>query len=243
MNRTKNLSDAYRKDTGGNLYKLLQLVNLLQNDTKIDLNAIDSSRDIHEATGKTLDRYGELVGESRNGATNEQYRTKILAKIARCRAESDCNSIITAIAHLFTTDAANLSIIEDDMKADVIGLEIEMLQNSGYKSLEIESMIAELIPIGVELLPPKYAGTLKIIDWSFFHRPNDDAFNELVDNYPVLFFAWEQGQRDYATGKATGLSGHGEVPESFKELWGIINYQTSGDYVGGTLGMLTGEDE
>lgn len=243
MNRTKNLSDAYRKDTGGNLYKLLQLVNLLQNDTKIDLNAIDSSRDIHEATGKTLDGYGLLIGESRNGATDEQYRTKILSKIARYRTDSDCNSIITAIAQLFTTDAANLSIIEDDMKADVIGLTIEMLEKSGYKSREIKSVLSELMPVGVELIPPKYAGTLKLLSDEEIQK-----YTLFKERYPVLFPAWQANFYVNFGGNDAGiythdigLSGYGEVPEEWKG-W-LSTYWYSGTFEGGTLGMLTGEDE
>lgn len=243
MNNAKRLPDAYAKNTDSNIYKLLQLVNLLYNDLQIDLKCIDKSRDIQQATGKTLDRYGEMISVTRGGATDEQYRTKILSQIARYVTESDCNSVISAIAHIFDVAEAEMSIIEGDMKVEILGLTMEMLEKSGYKSREIEAMIRGLIPIGVEMSPPKYAGTLKVIESRFFHRPSDDAFNELVDKYPILFFAWEQGQQDYAAGKTTGLSGHGEVPESFKKLWGIINYHTSGDYAGGTLGMLSGGDE
>lgn len=244
MNNAKRLPDAYAKNTDSNIYRLLQLVNLLYNDLKIDLKSIDETRDIQQATGKTLDKYGEMVNVSRGGATDEQYRTKILSQIARYVTESDCNSVISAIAHIFDAAETDISIIEDDMKVEILGLTIETLEKSGYKSREIEAMIRGIIPIGVEMSPPKYAGTLEIIDYISFRRPSDEAFNELADNYPVLFFAWQRGQSAYAgSGNDTGLSGHGEVPESFKSLWGIVNYQASGDYAGGSLGMLTGEDE
>lgn len=239
MNNAKRLPDAYAKNTDSNIYKLLQLVNLLYNDLKIDLTCIDKSRDIHEATGKTLDRYGEMINVSRGGATDEQYRTKILSQIARYVTESDCNSVISAIAIIFDVPVTDISIIEEDMKVEILGLTMEMLEKSGYKSREIEAMIRGLIPIGVEMSPPKYAGTLEVMgNKSYFGFPS---------GYPVLMPAWADGQKSYTNGKDSGLSGHGEVPESFmiieSGLFGWDKYRLSGDYEGGTLGMLSGEDE
>lgn len=231
MNNAKRLPDAYAKNTDSNIYKLLQLVNLLYNDLKIDLKCIDKSRDIHEATGKTLDRYGEMISVSRGGATDEQYRTKILSQIARYVTESDCNSVISAIAHIFDVPVTDISIIEDDMKVEILGLTMEMLEKSGYKSREIEAMIRGLIPIGVEMSPPKYAGTLRIVT-------EKDTVSPGYGNYPVLFPARFFGDTQFDSG--TGLSGYGEIPDAWAEY---AMFFKDGYYEGGTLGMLSGEDE
>lgn len=232
MNNAKKLPDAYAKNTDSNIYKLLQLVNLLYNDLQIDLKCIDKSRDIHEATGKTLDRYGEMISVTRGGATDEQYRTKILSQIARYVTESDCNSVISAIAHIFDVPVTNISIIEEDMKVDILGLTMEMLEKSGYKSREIEAMIRGLIPIGVEMSPPKYAGTLKIV------TEKDTVSANFIERYPVLFPARYYG--DARTDSGTGLSGYGEIPDDWAEF---AMFFENGIYEGGTLGILSGEDE
>lgn len=226
MNNTKKMPDAYAKHTESNLYKLLQVVNLLQNDAKVDLKCIDKSRDIYKSSGKTLDRYGEMVGELRSGATDEQYRTKILSKIARSISGSDCNSVISAVAQIFGVDASDISLSEGDMSVAINGLTIEMLENSGYKSREIEKMISGLIPAGVELSHQKYKGTLLI---------NDETSSS--SDYPTLYVAWSRGMSAYvANGTDIGLSGYGEVP------WDSTGTM-SGTYQGGTLGILSGEDE
>lgn len=236
MNNTKRLPDAYAKNTDSNIYRLLQLVNLLYNDLQIDLKCIDKSRDIHEATGKTLDRYGEMINVSRGGATDEQYRTKILSQIARYVTESDCNSVISAIAHIFDVPVTDISIVEENMKVDILGLTMEMLEKSGYKSREIETMIRGLIPIGVELSPPKYAGTLKILSDEEIERMDIS----LRVDYPVLYPAWIHGNMfgDYDR----GLSGDYDLPEDWVYM-SIVFGLIPETFKGGTLGMLSGEDE
>lgn len=241
MNNAKRLPDAYAKNTDSNIYKLLQLVNLLYNDLNIDLKCIDKSRDIHEATGKTLDRYGEMINVSRGGATDEQYRTKILSQIARYVTESDCNSVISAIAHIFDVAETEMSIIEGDMKVEILGLTMEMLEKIGYKSREIEAMIRGLIPIGVEMSPPKYAGTLKILSDEEIEA-NRSYANSFSSQYPVLHAAWVANFYNLGVNTYdTGLSGYGKVPEKWKG-WGAW-YWYSGTFEGGTLGILSGEDE
>lgn len=232
MNNTKRLPDAYAKNTDSNIYKLLQLVNLLHNDLKIDLQSIDESRDIQNATGRTLDKYGEMINVSRGGATDEQYRTKILSQIARYVTESDCNSVISAIAHIFDVPVTDISIVEGNMTVDIFGLTMEMLEKSGYKSREIEAMIRGLIPIGVEMSPPKYAGTLKILSDEEIDRMDVS----LRVSYPVLYPAWVHGHIYHGV-YDRGLSGDYDVPEE----WTFLLSQTT--FEGGTLGILSGEDE
>lgn len=231
MNNAKKLPDAYAKNTDSNIYKLLQLVNLLHNDLRIDLQSIDESRDIQNATGRTLDKYGEMISVSRGGATDEQYRTKILSQIARYVTESDCNSVISAIAHIFDVPVTDISIIEGDMNVEILGLTMEMLEKSGYKSREIEAMIRGVIPIGVEMSSPKYAGTLMIMEEG---KTVGDTF---VQNYPVLGPALWYGS--LAQNIGTGLSGERDIPES----WISVGVDPTGTFEGGTLGILSGEDE
>lgn len=241
MNNTKKMPDAYAKNTESNLYKLLQLVNLLQNDARIDLKCIDKSRDIYNSSGKTLDKYGEMVGEPRNGVTDEQYRTKILSRIARLITGSDYYSVKSAIAMIFGVDSSDISLSEGDMSVTVNGLTIEMLENSGYKSREIEKMISGLIPAGVELVSTKYAGTMKLLS-----DEEIEKYSYMSDNNPVLVAAWAAnftGLGKNLVALDVGLSGYGEIPDEWKKKsWGLF-FPANGTFNGGTLGMLSGEDE
>ena len=235
MNNTKRLPDAYAKNIDSNLYRLLQIANLLFTDTKCDLISISESRDLYNVSGKTLDYYGEMLGESRNGLTDEQYRTKILNRIGRYISGSDCNSFINSVSQMLGIEQSDISVSEGKMSVTINGLTMQILDNSGYKSHEIEEMIKGLMPVGVEINRPMYSGTLLILN------ENDKTGFSPENNYPVLFPAWYRGQQELWNYRDVGLSGNGKVPDSWAATaWGT---KSEGTYEGGTLGILSGEDE
>lgn len=228
QNNAVRLPDAYYKQIGGNLYTLFSLAYEIALETQTDFSDISDSRNIDNAYGKTLDNYGATFGVSRGGDTDTQYRTKIKNKIASLTVGSDCNSVINAIATMFGGDPAKIRIAEANVAVAVYGLTMDMLENSGYTSSEIVQAIKNLLPIGVGLIRPYFAGTLLIFDKT---TPGDT-------NYPQLYSAWLYGQEAYANGEEVGLSGDGTVPSSFLDY---ADYSASGTYEGGTLGILSGE--
>ena len=231
MNQTKKLPDAYRKDTDSNNYKLMQLCNLLNTDFSADVRSIFHSRDIHNATGKTLDKYGEMIGQSRNGATDEQYRFLILYKISRLKAESDCNSVILSLSQMFNAEHGVISISEYSSGVQINGITIEMAESTGFTMTEIENMVSDLLPIGVSGGRTVFSGTL-LVNSKYKLTGNIEAINK----YPVLYSAWYYSQFEYINnGKDVGLSGYGEVPEIFNADYG---FPTSGTYAGGTLSAM-----
>ena len=88
MNESRKLPDAYAKEKCSNLYKVMQLDDLLYADSKGALKSIDRSRDLQQAYGETLDKYGEMFGVERKGASDEQLRIKLLNKIAVNHSEA-----------------------------------------------------------------------------------------------------------------------------------------------------------
>lgn len=243
MNQTKKMPDAYNKSIDSNLYKLLQLVNLVQEDFRADMLSIAETNDLNKAYGYTLDLYGDLLKVSRSGATDEQYRIKILNQIAVNTANTDCNSIINTITQMFGVENGNISIVEGDLQIYIKGLTIEMLKNSGYTSKEITNMLKKLSPIGVALSEPVYAGTLVVDSDEIYPAP------PVASGYPVLYQAWKNGQikqgadGSYTVSYDTGLSGYCEVPETWRDsLPDAIKEQviTTGDFEGGTLGLISG---
>lgn len=298
MNRAKDLSDAYAKSIDSNNYKLLQLLNLLCLDFHCDLLKIFDSRDLNYAVGKTLDRYGEMLGIARGNATDDQYRINIIGKIGRLTTDGSCNDTINRIADVIGEDPTKISIVENEMSVEIRGLSMKALEDSGYSSEEVTAIIKELIPICVALEKTKYAGTLLVMgdvqyypegnpDYSVSYDANgnyqvyffpwnptgDEGYTEKVarshydKNYPTLQHAWYLGKQCYETGKRktddstqydVGLSGHGEIPAGsiwqnkmydddgnlLPDMeWSYVLYNNvEGDFNGGTLGILSGEE-
>lgn len=233
MNEVKKLPDAYVKVKGSNLYNVMQLDNMLYTDAKGVLESIDHSRDLSKAYGKTLDRYAEMLGIERKSANDEQLKVKILNKIAINHSGSDCNSLISAVALMLNIDASEIKITEGNTEVVVSGLTTEMLEQSGYKSSEITSMIQNLITAGVELAKPVYAGNLLIID-------TQPPKNGSTNRYRTLLQAWVESQAELKNyGKDIGLSGYGEIPSN----WATGLFPYKGEFHGGTLAIISGDDE
>lgn len=230
MNESRKLPDAYAKEKCSNLYKVMQLDDLLYADSKGALKSIDRSRDLQQAYGETLDKYGEMFGVERKGASDEQLRIKLLNKIAVNHSQSDCNSLISAIAGMLSIDVSEIKITEGDTEVVISGLTIKKLEESGYKSSEITSMIQDIITAGVELAKPVYAGSLLIVDT----KPGGTS------RYRTLLKAWIESQamlKNY--GQDVGLSGYGEVPSS----WTTGFFPYKGEFQGGSLAIISGDDE
>lgn len=293
-NGAKYLPDSFKKSTDSTNYKLLQLLHLAELDAKADFNSIIEYRNIKNAYGKTLDRYGEMVGISRNGATDEQYRLKIRGKLARMASDGTCNKIISLTADMVGVEPESISIKENDMSIAIKGITLDALENTGCKSAEITSAIAETLPAGVSLEPPVYAGTLGIMgkvetyedgtqkytvsydengNYQYFlynHNPTTPEFikrmasSQYDEHYPTLAHAWYLGMMSILTGRhnegATydskkhdiGLSGKGEVPirhsmyddngDLLPSMKPVVLID-SGTFDGGTLSLISGEDD
>ena len=245
MNNTKKLPDAYVKNTDSNLYKLLQLANLIDNDTKSDYKAIDKSRDLSNASGKTLDYYANMFNVSRNGNPDEKLRIQIANQIGRNVVGSDCNSVIFAIAQMLGVETSEIKLRESGLTVTISGLTIEMLENSGFSAAEIDAMIKALITVGVSLDRALYAGTLLLNSGKTTYI-NGLKDTTLYTKYPYLLHAWYYGQRSLLVyEKDVGLSGLGTVPDAFndsddpKDISGLKQMRTTGTYSGGTLGLLS----
>lgn len=231
QNEAKKLPDAYAKDINSNNYKILQLLYLLNADTRADLQSIEHASDIANASGKTLDKFGEMYGQARNGANDEQYRFLIMYKISKMTTKSDCNSIINSLETLFNTDGG-IKITEGNLTAKVEGISIETIENTGFTNEQIKEMISDLMPVGVSLSGTTFAGTLLISD----NHLTIALHPELLEKYPVLYPVFVESQAKYERyGKDIGLSGYGEVPELFA---GAEKYKTKGTYSGGTLSLI-----
>lgn len=229
MNNARKLPDAYNKTVGSNLYNLLQLLNLLDIDLKSDLKRILQSRNIENATGATLDAYGEMVGVKRNCASDENYRTRIIARISTLTVDSDINSVLSAIARTFNMDVSDIKIIDGDSAVTIQGITTDLV--TSCSSNEVAEILKSFMPAGVTLNPFNYGGTLILTE-------NKIELGFHSDDYPYLYMAWQEGKYasiSYNYGMEICLSGHGEVP------FGFGGSTESGDFEGGKLAYRSNE--
>ena len=97
MSDVSRLPDCYRKDSESNNYKLLELGRMATAELRDDIQAVLDCLDLNQAAGKTLELYGDMMGQRRGLLNDEQYRYMILSQIGRNVVQGDYNSIMRAL--------------------------------------------------------------------------------------------------------------------------------------------------
>jgi len=167
------LPDAYRKTEDSNNNKLLSLQEYAVKALIDDLSDIQGSLNLDTATGKTLDLYGEMVGQKRGALTDEQYRLLIKAKISASAVGSDLNSIINAMCLLFNAEPSDVSISETDnvCEVEIVKLPLAVLLEAGFTSTQAVEIVKTLIPICISVVANNFEGTFE------FSATADEASN------------------------------------------------------------------
>lgn len=162
-NHVKNLPDAYCKDAKSNNNKILSLEKGTSDKLREAVAAIDNSLDLDQAYGKTLDLYGEMLGQQRGKATDAQYRILIKSRIIRNLAGGDYNSVVEAIAMTLHCEPATINLVELDepCKVQIGDLPFDILNNLALDINTIIKIIKELIPAGVWLESAGFSGTFE----------------------------------------------------------------------------------
>lgn len=169
----KNLPDIYKKSETSNNYKILNIVQGSAAELKEDTEKVYNSLDIEQATGKTLDLYGQMLGQARGFATDQQYRVMIKARIMRNIMNGDYNSLMKAACMMFNCDSSEFYIEESEKPAtiDVITLPYRVLNYIGLSVDQTIELIKVLMPVGVEVGSVSLAGT-------FEFGSTDDEYDE-----------------------------------------------------------------
>lgn len=162
-NLARNLPDACRKDASSNNARLLEIEKGEMDALRAELKAVHDSLDINRAAGATLDLYGDMIGQARGAATDEQYRTLIRAKILRNLAGSDYNSVVYAIASaLDGATAADIVLTEETPGVvNVNALPYSALAGSNIDLPTALAIIRRLMPAGVRLENVGFSGTFE----------------------------------------------------------------------------------
>lgn len=172
-NLVKNLPDAYRKTPDSNNAKILEIEHDAMDVLREAVAGIADSLDLDKAYGKTLDLYGEMIGQDRGEATDEQYRVLIRSKIVRAYADADHNSIINAICATFGCDPAEVLLTESGEPGVVLieGLPVGKINKSNIGINTAIKIIFALMPAGVQLEALDFSGTFAFGTTAIEHDP------------------------------------------------------------------------
>lgn len=158
----KNLPDAYRKDAGSNNAKILEIEKRTMDSLRETIRAVAESMDIESARGKTLDMLGDMIGQDRGAATDEQYRVLIKSRIVRNLSGADHTSIVKAICATFNCEPSEVLLTEPEpCKVILEGLPYSKLNDSNIDINTAVAIINNLMPAGVFMEAMSFAGTFE----------------------------------------------------------------------------------
>lgn len=166
MDNVKRLPDAYYKGEDGNNYKLLHLNELAVTEFKTDMAAVSDCLDVMKSTGKTLDLYGEMVGQSRGKLDDAQYRLLILNKIGRNLCKGNYNDVIALLAQMFNAELSDIVFTEaeDPCKITIVKFPLDLLTNAGFSGEQTVLIIEMLLPVCIRLTDIEFNGTFEFMD-------------------------------------------------------------------------------
>ena len=158
-----NLPDVYRKDTDSNNYKILNIQKIEVDGIKKDTEDVYNTLDLDQATGKTLDLYGDMLGQARGYATDDQYRVMIKSRLVRNLMTGSLDSIITAGCLMFGCEPNEMHIIEDSSPAGVkvISLPYRVINYVGLSASQVIELIIKLVPVGITVKSAELQGTFE----------------------------------------------------------------------------------
>lgn len=162
----KNLPDAYLKDSDSNNYKILQIERYAIKEHIDDIYEIFDILDLDNAYGKTLDYYGDRVGQSRGSASDAEYITLIKAKIVRNLGNGTYGSVTNCLAITFNCEPSEIQITETDeaCRVQIINLPYAIIASSGMTDSDIYTLVKSLLPICIRLDDISFDGSFEFSD-------------------------------------------------------------------------------
>lgn len=162
-NYVQNLPDCYEKQADSNNDKLLRVEQYPVGELKADSRDVFNILDIYTATGKTLDLYGEMVGQARGMANDEQYLYMVLSKMMRNLSTGDYLSVSRAIYQTFDCDPAQVLIVENPEPGtvDLITLPLAAIIQADLTINQTISIIRRLMPVGINVKSFLFEGTFE----------------------------------------------------------------------------------
>ena len=165
-NYVKNLPDCLNKLKDSNNFKILETVRQSLNGIFVDINDVLESLDLETATGKTLDLFGDMLGQPRGLATDAQFRLLIKSKIMMNFTTGDHKSIVKALCITFNCEPTEVYIKEGShpCTVEIAMLPLNVLNRAGLTVKQVIGMVERLLPVGVTLDTFLFEGTFLFSD-------------------------------------------------------------------------------
>ena len=165
-NPVKSLPDRYNKLPQSNNAKILAIEKDAVDLLRAELQAVYEIGDIFKASGKTLDLYGDMVGQPRGAATDEQYRYMIRLKIAQNVSTGNYPSVLNALSIAFDCSPSEIRLedAESACAATLISIPMATVTRANFTTAQAAALIQRLMPIGVSLESALFEGTFEFSD-------------------------------------------------------------------------------
>lgn len=159
----RKLPDAFCKDKSSNNYKLLSLDSEDFDQLERDLSDLRKALTLDGATGSSLDVFGLLFEQPRNGMSDALYRYFIKAKIARNRGGGNYESIAEAVTVLLDCESESFSLEDASgpCVARLAKLPYSVLKQAGLTTRQFAEMVGSILPVCVTLDDGNYEGTFE----------------------------------------------------------------------------------
>ena len=157
----KNLPDCYNKKPTSNNYKIMQLLKYDDEQFQSVLQELKDSLSLDNAKGYTLDLYGEMAGQKRGLATDEQYKILIKTKIERNRCNADYKSFVRCICRILNCGATEILLEEMEAPATVrmVYVPLDKILAADLTTSQFTQILKSLLPAGITLESSLYSGT------------------------------------------------------------------------------------
>ena len=162
----KNFPDFYNKKQTSNNFKLMQLLQYDAEQFRAVLQELENSLSLDDATGYTLNLYGDMVGQNRGLATDEQYLVLIKTKQARNSCKADYKSIVSCLCRILNCEPKEILLeeLENQCAVKLADIPLEKLLAADLTANQFTQILKSLLPAGVRLEGSLYSGTFTFSD-------------------------------------------------------------------------------
>lgn len=161
--KTKMLPDSFSKQKDSNNNKLLTLDKEITTEFQNNAICVFDTLDIYKARHTTLDLYGTLVNQQRNGLTDEQYLIAILVKIARNSTATDYTSVLKNLSSILKCSYEDISIQDDSLPATIKinKIPFKTLLDANFTMKQVLVLVKSLLTITVNISSANFEGTFE----------------------------------------------------------------------------------
>lgn len=185
----KNLPDCYNKDTHSNNYKIIQLLEYDAESFRSVLQELADSLDLDNAKGYTLNMYGDMAGQKRGKATDEQYLVMIKTKQERNRCNADYKSIVRCLCRILNCQPSEILLEETETSGSIKAsfVPLEKILAADLTTGQFTQLLKSLLPSGINLESSLYSGTFAFSDAEMEASTDAGFCQNEGDNYGGFF--------------------------------------------------------